>query len=67
MECLSLFSEIFSITDVIILAVFLVAIGIGVRVAFRQSRLEYGEWGFNYLESSDSGCPDSEPDAQVDC
>jgi hypothetical protein len=45
MESLSLFSEIFGITDVIILAVFLVAIGIGVRVAFRQSRHDYGDYG----------------------
>ncbi|MBW2174291.1 MAG: hypothetical protein JRF64_06555 [Deltaproteobacteria bacterium] len=45
MECLSLFSEIFSITDVIILAVFLLAIGIGVRVVFRESRHDYGDYG----------------------
>ena len=44
MKLLSLFSEILSITDVIMIAVFLVAIGIGVRVAFRQSRHHYGEY-----------------------
>jgi hypothetical protein len=44
MKLLSLFSEILSITDVIMIAVFLVAIGIGVLVAFRESRHHYGEY-----------------------
>jgi hypothetical protein len=44
MSWLSLLPEIFSITDVIMIAVFLVAIGIGVLVAFRESRHHYGEY-----------------------
>jgi cbb3-type cytochrome oxidase subunit 3 len=42
MKLLSLFSEILSIPDIIMIAVFLVAIGIGVWHAFRQSRQDYG-------------------------
>jgi hypothetical protein len=41
MKLLSLFSEVLSTTDVIMIAVFLVAIGIGVRCAFRESRHDY--------------------------
>ena len=41
MKLLSLFSEALSTTDVIMIAVFLVAIGIGVWHAFRQSRQDY--------------------------
>ena len=44
MKLLSLFSEALSTTDVIMIAVFLVAIGIGVLVAFRESRHHYGEY-----------------------
>jgi hypothetical protein len=43
MKLLSLFSEILSIPDIIMIAVFLVAIGIGVWHAFRQSRQDYGD------------------------
>ena len=60
------FAQIFCITDVIMVVVALVAIGIGVWLAFQWSNLDCGGLDLNYLESSDSGCPFSEPDAPVD-
>ena len=55
------------ITDVIVVAVALVGIGIGVWLAFQWSRLDYRGLDLTYLESSDSDRPFSEPNAPVDC